>query len=127
MYITDILNNLPKSDNTLAKKIAKKTEERRIKERIESFISSVLSYLGEESEYIQKGLSYSIQPISKISEEDKKELTNILVSEIKSVPDKLRSEINKFLSDSETETDDKKETEVEVSVSQVKTPELFGY
>lgn len=115
MNIADILNNLPEQNkNTLANKIQKNSEVRRIKSRIDNYISQILDFLGEESKYISNGLSYSENPMydGKLTEEEKKELTNVLVSEVKSLPEKLKTEINKFFeetSSSENNSEDKKE------------------
>ena len=115
MNITDILNNLPEQNkNTLANKIQKNSEVRRIKSRIDNYISQILDFLGEESKYISNGLSYSENPTcgSKLTEEEKKELTNVLVSEVKSLPEKLKAEVNKFFEETEGSSnseDNKKE------------------
>jgi hypothetical protein len=115
MNIADILNNLPEQNkNTLANKIQKNSEVRRIKSRIDNYISQILDFLGEESKYISNSLSYSENPMygEKLTEEEKKELTNVLVSEVKSLPEKLKTEINKFfeeISSSENNSEDKKE------------------
>ena len=112
MNITDILNNLPEQNkNTLANKIQKNSEVRKIKSRIDNYISQVLDFLGEESKYISNGLSYSENPVCglKLTEEDKKELTDVLVSEVKSLPEKLKAEVNKFLEETESSSEDKKE------------------
>ena len=123
MNITDILNNLPEQNrNTLANKIQKNSEVRRIKGRIDSYISQILDFLGEESKFISNGLSYSENPVcgSKLTEEEKKELTNVLVSEIKSLPEKLKTEINKFFEETEDSSENKKEDgEVEATVTKV--------
>lgn len=112
MNITDILNNLPEQNkNTLANKIQKNSEVRRIKSRVDNYISQILDFLGEESKYISNGLSYSENPTcgSKLTEEEKKELTNVLVSEVKSLPEKLKAEVNKFFEETEVSSEDKKE------------------
>lgn len=114
MNIADILNNLPEQNkNTLANKIQKNSEVRRIKSRVDTYISQILDFLEEESKYISNGLSYSDNPMygGKLTEEEKKELTNVLVSEVKSLPEKLKTEINKFFEEisSENNSEDKKE------------------
>ena len=123
MNITDILNNLPEQNrNTLANKIQKNSEVRRIKGRVDNYITQILDFLGEESKYISNGLSYSENPVcgSKLTEEEKKELTNVLVSEIKSLPEKLKTEINKFFEETEYNSENKKEDgEVEATVTKV--------
>ena len=132
MNITDILNNLPEQNkNTLANKIQKNSEVRKIKSRIDNYISQVLDFLGEESKYISNGLSYSENPTcgSKLTEEEKKELTNFLVSEVKSLPEKLKAEVNKFLEETESSSEDKKEDSetiaTTVSIDPVKS--IFKY
>lgn len=132
MNITDILNNLPEQNkNTLANKIQKNSEVRRIKSRIDNYISQILDFLGEESKYISNGLSYSENPTcgSKFTEEEKKELTNILVSEVKSLPEKLKAEVNKFFEETEVGSEDKKEDSetiaTTVSIDPVKS--IFKY
>ena len=132
MNITDILNNLPEQNkNTLANKIQKNSEVRRIKSRIDNYISQILDFLGEESKYISNGLSYSENPTcgSKLTEEEKKELTNILVSEVKSLPEKLKAEVNKFFEETEVGSEDKKEDgetiATTVSIDPVKS--IFKY
>ena len=123
MNITDILNNLPEQNkNTLANKIQKNSEIRRIKGRIDNYITQILDFIGEESKYISNGLSYSENPVcgSKLTEEEKKELTNVLVSEVKSLPEKLKTEINKFFEGIEVNSENKKEDgEVEATVTKV--------
>ena len=123
MNITDILNNLPEQNrNTLANKIQKNSEARRIKSRMDNYITQILDFLGEESKYISNGLSYSENPVcgSKLTEEDKKELTDVLVSEVKSLPEKLKTEINKFFEGIEVSSENKKEDgEVEATVTKV--------
>ena len=132
MNITDILNNLPEQNkNTLANKILKNSEVRKIKGRIDNYISQVLDFLGEESKYISNGLSYSENPTcgSKLTEEEKKELTNVLVSEVKSLPEKLKAEVNKFFEETEGSSEDKKEDSetiaTTVSIDPVKS--IFKY
>ena len=123
MNITDILNNLPEQNrNTLANKIQKNSEVRRIKSRMDNCITQILDFLGEESKYISNGLSYSENPVcgSKLTEEEKKELTDVLVSEVKSLPEKLKTEINKFFEETEYNSENKKEDgEVEATVTKV--------
>ena len=123
MNITDILNNLPEQNrNTLANKIQKNSEVRRIKGRTDSYITQIIDFLGEESKYISNGLSYSENPVcgSKFTEEEKKELTDVLVSEVKSLPEKLKTEINKFFEGTEYNSENKKEDgEVEATVTKV--------
>ena len=123
MNITDILNNLPEQNrNTLANKIQKNSEVRRIKSRMYNHITQILDFLGEESKYISNGLSYSENPVCglKLTEEDKKELTDVLVSEVKSLPEKLKTEINKFFEGTEVNYENKKEDgEVEATVTKV--------
>ena len=123
MNITDILNNLPEQNrNTLANKIQKNSEIRRIKSRMDNHITQILDFLGEESKYISNGLSYSENPVcgSKLTEEEKKELTDVLVSEVKSLPEKLKAEINKFFEGTEVNSENKKEdSEVEATVTKV--------
>ena len=135
MNITDILNNLPEQNrNTLANKIQKNSEVRRIKSRVDNYISQILDFIGEESKYISNGLSYSENPScgSKLTEEEKKELTNVLVSEVKSLPEKLKAEVNKFFEETEGSSEDKKEDgEVEATVTKVSlapgTDPIFRY
>lgn len=132
MNITDILNNLPEQNkNTLANKIQKNSEVRRIKSRVDNYISQILDFLGEESKYISNGLSYSENPScgSKLTEEEKKELTNVLVSEVKSLPEKLKTEVNKFFEETEVSSEAKKEDSetiaTTVSIDPVKS--IFKY
>ena len=133
MNITDILNNLPEQNkNTLANKIQKNSEVRRIKSRIDNYISQVLDFLGEESKYISNGLSYSENPTcgSKLTEEEKKELTNVLVSEVKSLPEKLKAEVNKFFEETEGSSnseDNKKEDNETPTVSLDPVRSIFKY
>lgn len=131
MNITDILENLPKENsNDLSTKISKNSEKRRIQSRIQSYITDILNFLGEENKYIQNGLNYSFpnRP-STLSDEDKKELTNFLVSEIKSLPEKLKTEVNSFFEDVSKDEDKKEESSVSATI--VKAPEsigsVFGY
>ena len=132
MNITDILNNLPEQNkNTLANKIQKNSEVRKIKSRIDNYISQVLDFLGEESKYISNGLSYSENPTcgSRLKKKKKKELTNVLVSEVKSLPEKLKAEVNKFFEETESSSEDKKEDSetiaTTVSIDPVKS--IFKY
>lgn len=126
MNIADVLNGLQdQSKNTLANKIQKNSEVRRIKSRAESFVSQILDFLGEESKYISNGLSYSDNPMyaGKLSEEEKKELTEYLVNEIKALPEKLKTEINKFFDTtstnaSETEGEKKEDNAKDASAEQ---------
>lgn len=136
MNIMDILSNLPDNKNNLSNKIAKANEIRRIKSRTTDFISQILNFVGEENNYISNGLSWSSRPIDdqKISEKDKKELINVLVSEIKSLPEKLKSELNNFFEETkETKEDEDKKTDsdssttVTVSAEPVKGSTMFGY
>jgi hypothetical protein len=132
----DILSNLPDNKNNLSNKIAKANEIRRIKSRTTDFISQILNFVGEENNYISNGLSWSSRTVDeqKISEEDKKELINILVSEIKSLPEKLKAELNNFFEETkETKEDEDKKTDsdssatVTVSAEPVKASTMFGY
>ena len=131
MNITDILGNLPKENsNDLSIKISKNSEKRRIQSRIQSYITDILNFLGEENKYIQNGLNYSFPNRSTtLSDEDKKELTNFLVSEIKSLPEKLKTEVNSFFEDVSKDEDKKEESSVSATI--VKAPEpigsVFGY
>lgn len=126
MNIADVLNGLQdQSKNTLANKIQKNSEVRRIKSRAESFVSQILDFLGEESKYISNGLSYSDNPMyaGKLSEEEKKELTEFLVNEVKALPEKLKTEINKFFDStsantSETESEKKEDDTKDASAEQ---------
>ena len=135
MYIADILNNLPKENtNSLTAKISKNAEVRRIKGRLENYVSQVLDFLGEENAYINRGLTYSSNPADcKLSEQDKKELTDLLVSEVKSFPDKLKAEINKFFEGVDTSSKEDKEnktTGVELTLTKAVEPKegsVFGY
>ena len=133
MNITDILNNLPEQNkNTLTNKIQKNSEVRRIKSRIDNYISQILDFLGEESKYISNGLSYSENPTcgSKLTEEEKKELTNVLVSEVKSLPEKLKAEVNKFFEETEGSSnseDNKKEDNETPTVSLDPVRSIFKY
>jgi len=136
MNIMDILSNLPDNKNNLSNKIAKANEIRRIKSRTTDFISQILNFVGEENNYISNGLSWSSRTVDeqKISEEDKKELINILVSEIKSLPEKLKAELNNFFEETkETKEDEDKKTDsdssatVTVSAEPVKASTMFGY
>ena len=133
MNITDILNNLPEQNkNTLANKIQKNSEVRRIKGRIDNYITQILDFLGEESKYISNGLSYSENPVcgSKLTEEEKKELTNILLSEVKSLPEKLKAEVNKFFEETEGSSnseDNKKEDNETPTVSLDPVRSIFKY
>lgn len=132
MNITDILGNLPKeSSNDLSTKISKNSEKRRIQSRIQGYITDILNFLGEENKYIQNGLNYSFTTRqTTLSDEDKKELINFLVSEVKSLPEKLKTEVNSFFEDV-SKDEGKKEEESSVSATIVKTPEpigsVFGY
>ncbi len=133
MNITDILNNLPEQNkNTLANKIQKNSEVRRIKSRIDNYISQILDFLGEEIKYISNGLSYSENPTcgSKLTEEEKKELTNVLVSEVKSLPEKIKAEVNKFFEETEGSSnseDNKKEDNETPTVSLDPVRTIFKY
>lgn len=136
MNIMDILSNLPDNKNNLSNKIAKANEIRRIKSRTTDFISQILNFVGEENNYISNGLSWSSRTVDeqKISEEDKKELINVLVSEIKSLPEKLKSELNNFFEETkETKEDEDKKTDsdsgtaVTISTEPVKGSTMFGY
>ena len=133
MNIMDILSNLPDNKNNLSNKIAKANEIRRIKSRSTDFISQILNFVGEENNYISNGLSWSSRPIDgqKISEEDKKELINVLVSEIKSLPEKLKSELNNFFEETKEDEDKKTDSDssatITVSAEPVKASTMFGY
>lgn len=134
MNIADVLNGLQdQSKNTLANKIQKNSEVRRIKSRAESFVSQILDFLGEESKYISNGLSYSDNPMyaGKLSEEEKKELTEYLVNEIKALPEKLKTEINKFFDTTSTNTSEtegeKKEDDVKDDSVEQPIKAIFRY
>lgn len=134
MNIADVLNGLQdQSKNTLANKIQKNSEVRRIKSRAESFVSQILDFLGEESKYISNGLSYSDNPMyaGKLSEEEKKELTEYLVNEIKALPEKLKTEINKFFDTTSTnasETEgEKKEDDAKDASAEQPIKAIFRY
>lgn len=130
MNIADILGNLPKSnENALSTEISKKTEIRRIKSRIENYITEIINYLGEENNYIQNNLSYG--PPARgiiLSDEDKKELINFLVSEVKKVPEKITTEINSFFEGVNKSSDsDEKTSEHEEKASENVKVSVFGY
>lgn len=131
MNITDILGNLPKENsNVLSTRISKNSEKRRIQSRIQNYITDILNFLGEENKYIQNGLNYGLpNRQSTLSDEDKKELTNFLVSEVKSLPEKLKTEVNSFFEDVSKDEDKKEESSVSATI--VKAPEsigsVFGY
>jgi AAA+ ATPase superfamily predicted ATPase len=134
MNIADVLNGLQdQSKNTLANKIQKNSEVRRIKSRAESFVSQILDFLGEESKYISNGLSYSDNPMyaGKLSEEEKKELTEYLVNEIKALPEKLKTEINKFFDTTSTNTSEtegeKKEDDAKDASTEQPIKAIFRY
>lgn len=130
MNIADILGNLPKAnENTLSTEISKKTEIRRIKSRIENYITEIINYLGEENNYIQNNLSYGGPNRGVIlSDEDKKELINFLVSEVKKVPEKITTEINSFFEGVNKNSDsDEKASEPEEKASENVKVSVFGY
>ena len=134
MNIADVLNGLQdQNKNTLANKIQKNSEVRRIKSRAESFVSQILDFLGEESKYISNGLSYSDNPMyaGKLSEEEKKELTEYLVNEIKALPEKLKTEINKFFDTTSTNTSEteseKKEDDAKDASAEQPIKAIFRY
>lgn len=126
MNITDILGNLPKQNSDeLSSKIAKNAEIRRIKSRNEDFISSVLNFIGDENQYIQRGLSYCDDPArSRLSDEEKKELTKYLVSEVRNLPLRLKAELDRFFNDAE---EDKKPEEGVAPEPNVVAAKVFGY
>lgn len=130
MNIADILSNLPKpNENALSTEISKKTEIRRIKSRIENYITEIINYLGEENNYIQNNLSYGGPNRGVIlSDEDKKELINFLVSEVKKVPEKITTEINSFFEGvNKTSDSDEKTSEPEEKASENVKVSVFGY
>lgn len=130
MNIADILGNLPKAnENALSTEISKKTEIRRIKSRIENYITEIINYLGEENNYIQNNLSYGGPNRGVIlSDEDKKELINFLVSEVKKVPEKITTEINSFFEGVNKSSDsEEKASEPEEKASENVKVSVFGY
>lgn len=130
MNIADVLNGLQdQNKNTLANKIQKNSEVRRIKSRAESFVSQILDFLGEESKYISNGLSYSDNPMyaGKLSEEEKKELTEYLVNEIKALPEKLKTEINKFFDTTSTNTSETEDEKKEDTSAEQPIKAIFRY
>ena len=130
MNIADILNNIPeKSNNSISEKMNKAKQLRRIERRIEDFISEVLDFVSCEYNCLN-----SVQPTyctsERLSEEDKKELTNILLTRVKALPDRIRAELDKYLKDSE-ETDSKDDKEVSAEITVATVPEapkpIFNY
>lgn len=133
MNITDILNNLPeKANNSVASKMNKKNRERRIERRIEDIVSEILDFVSGEYNLLNDDRPTSPYLYSdKLSPEDRKELTNILISKVKSLPDKIKSELDDFFKGTEEtgNKDESKDATAEITVTTVpEAPKpLFNY
>jgi lipopolysaccharide biosynthesis regulator YciM len=131
MNITDILNNIPeKSNNSISEKMNKAKQLRRIERRIEDFVSEVLDFVSCEYNSLNSAQPAPYFASERLSEEDKKELTNVLLTKVKALPDRIRAELDKYLKDSE-ETDNKDNKEVSAEITVATVPEapkpIFNY
>lgn len=106
MNIIDIVNgSIKPQQNEIANKIAVKSEMKRIEGRVEQIMQDVLRYYTDESDYINNNLSYgcggSIKRI--LSQEDKDALLKKLEETIKTIPEKLKENLNDIFTSSSEE------------------------
>lgn len=145
MNIIDIVNgSIKPQQNEIANKIAVKSEMKRIECRVEQIMQDVLRYYTDELDYINNNLSYSsCGPIGStkriLSQEDKDALLKKLEETIKTIPEKLKENLNDiFTSSSEekpkasenTEETQSQETTASVQIQQPvasTASSIFGY
>jgi len=106
----DISNIFKTAENKMSIQIAKNTEIRKINQSIENYISRIIDYIGEENRYIANGFTYGSTPNCLLSETDKKELVNTLITKVKELPEKLKAELDKFFEGMKLDTEEEKET-----------------
>lgn len=142
MNIIDIVNgSIKPQQNEIANKIAVKSEMKRIEGRVEQIMQDVLRYYTDESDYINNNLSYGCGGSTKriLSQEDKDALLKKLEETIKTIPEKLKENLNDiFTSSSEekpkasenTEETQSQETTAPVQIQQPvasTASSIFGY
>lgn len=114
MNIIDIVSgSIKPQQNEIANKIAVKSEMKRIEGRVEQIMQDVLRYYTDESDYINNNLGYNIGSTKRIiSQEDKDALLKKLEETIKTIPEKLKENLNDiFTSSSEEKPKDSENTE----------------
>lgn len=141
MNIADMLSGLKLPTNdSISNKIALKAEIKKIEREADYITNNILDFITREVEHINRGLTYG--EVSKISEEDKKELLKKLEEVVKTLPSKVKETVDDIFSSSEENKEEKKETsdgddgnkEVEVKVTAAHSPSplniapsAFGY
>lgn len=143
MNIIDIVSgSIKPQQNEIANKIAVKSEMKRIEGRVDNILQDILRYYSEESDYINNNLSYgSYGPLNStkriLSQEDKDVLLKKLEEVIKSIPDKLKENLNDVFTLSaekpktSEDTEEAQETTASVTTPQQSvastTGSIFGY
>ena len=133
MNIADIFSGSNLSDNIVAKKIAMKAEEARIKSRIAEFAQQVIDYYSREIELINNDLTYYAYSNGNkkfhLSCDDKKAITDKLNETIKSLPTEISKSIEELTgtvetAEAESKTQEQpKVVETGTSISAIAVPE----
>jgi hypothetical protein len=120
MNIIDIVGgSIKPQQNEIANKIAVKAEIKRIEGRVDQIIQDILGYYSSESEYINNNLSYGYGVATKriLSQEDKDILLKKLEEVVKSIPEKMKENINDIFSSS-TDEKEKSSDDTETKTTQ---------
>lgn len=134
MNIIDMLKD-NSSDNNLSNQIAIKCEIRNIEKRVNYIIDDVLNFIAEKNKFINRNLSYSSDENFGVvlTTEQKSMLNKEVEKAVKSIPERLTSELNKLYNGTSNQPE-KKEEEKTTVVATVTPPveaagpvNYFGY
>ena len=115
MNLIDMFGDSMSQDSDFAKKIAVKSEARKIERRAEDLVADIERFIADESSFISRGLCYGYNPAEakNISEEDKKMLLNKLQEVALGVSKKVESSINDIFDIKKSEENKKEESKEE--------------
>ena len=91
-----------KNNDSIANKVAFKAEMKKIDSEVDRIVSELLSFIGSESDFINRGMSFG-DAVPKISEEEKKELESKLKSTVQQLPSKISMAISGLFDNKEEE------------------------
>ena len=123
------------SDNNLSNQIALKCEIRNIEKRVNYFIDDILNFISEKNKYINKNLSYCSDSNGIVLTTEQKNMLNKEVEKaVKSIPERLASELNKIYGGINNQPEKKETERATVVATAVPAPaetsnavDYFGY
>ena len=121
------------SDDNLSNQISIKCEIRNIEKRVNYFIDDILNFIAEKNKFINRNLSYcSNENFGIVLTTEQKNMLNKEVEKaVKSIPERLTSELNKLYSGISNQPEKKEEekTTVVTTTAPVKDVPVnyFGY